>query len=123
MRPARSPGHPFYARLNRLLAEARFDRFVKDRCKTFYDARLGRPFAHCSDTGGMRRTHLLRGHGKILKRPLIHVAGFNLALVMRSILSVGTPRGLRDLRDLSAALLSPGHGLVPWSTRPGPIAA
>ena len=69
---------------------------------------LERPFAHCYDRGGMRRTHL-RGHPKILKRLLIHVAGFNLALVMRSILGVGTPRGLRDL---SAALSSLGHGLV-----------
>jgi len=55
---------------------------------------LERPFAHCYDRGGMRRTHL-RGHPKILKRLLIHVAGFNLALVMRSVLGVGTPRGLR----------------------------
>lgn len=69
---------------------------------------LERPFAHCYDAGGMRRTHL-RGHPKILKRLLIHVAGFNLALVMRSVLGVGTPRGLRDL---SAALSSLGHGLV-----------
>ena len=69
---------------------------------------LERPFAHCYETGGMRRTHL-RGHGKILKRLLIHVAGFNLGLVMRTLLGVGTPRGLRDL---SAALLSLRHGLV-----------
>ena len=55
-----------------------------------------RPFAHCYDTGGMRRTHL-RGHPKILKRLLIHVAGFNLALVMRSILGVGKPRALQGL--------------------------
>jgi transposase len=69
---------------------------------------LERPFAHCYDRGGMRRTHL-RGHPKILKRLLIHVAGFNLALVMRSALGMGTPRGLADL---SAALSSLAHGLV-----------
>ena len=34
-----------------------------------------RSFAHAYDTGGMRRTHLKR-HGNILKRLLIHVAGF-----------------------------------------------
>ena len=67
---------------------------------------LERPFAHCYETGGMRRTHL-RGHAKILKRLLIHVAGFNLALVMRSMLGVGTPRGLADL---SVALSSLAHG-------------
>ena len=57
---------------------------------------LERPFAHCYDTGGMRRTHL-RGHPKILKRLLIHVAGFNLGLAMRSLYGVGKPRALQDL--------------------------
>jgi transposase len=57
---------------------------------------LERPFAHCYDTGAMRRTHL-RGHTKILKRLLVHVAGFNLGLVMRALLGVGKPRGLQDL--------------------------
>ena len=38
---------------------------------------LERPFAHCYETGGMRRTHL-KGHERILKRLLIHVAGCNL---------------------------------------------
>ena len=55
-----------------------------------------RTFAHCYDTGGMRRTHL-REHPNILKRLLIHVAGFNLGLVMRSLFSVGTARGLQGL--------------------------
>ena len=41
---------------------------------------IERSFAHCYDTGGMRRTHL-RGHENILKRLLVHVAGFNLSLV------------------------------------------
>jgi transposase len=56
---------------------------------------LERPFAHCYETGGMRRTHL-RGHPNILKRLLIHVAGFNLALVMRSVFGIGKPRRLQD---------------------------
>jgi len=55
-----------------------------------------RSFAHCYDTGGMRRTHL-RGHENILKRLLIHVAGFNLSLVMRKIMGFGTARGLQGL--------------------------
>jgi transposase len=55
-----------------------------------------RSFAHCYDTGGMRRTHL-RGHPNILKRLLIHVAGFNLGLVMRRAVGFGTPRGLQGL--------------------------
>jgi transposase len=69
---------------------------------------LERPFAHCYETGGMRRTHL-KGHAKIRKRLLIHVAGFNLALVMRTLLGAGTPRGLADL---SAALSPLVHKLV-----------
>lgn len=52
---------------------------------------LERPFAHCYETGGMRRTHL-REHRNILKRLLIHAAGFNLALVMRKLLGTGKPR-------------------------------
>ena len=39
--------------------------------------RIERSFAHAYETGGMRRTHL-RGHRNILKRLLIHLAGFNL---------------------------------------------
>jgi transposase len=50
-----------------------------------------RSFAHCYDTGGMRRTHL-RKHDNILKRQLIHVAGFNLSLIFRKLLGAGTPR-------------------------------
>jgi transposase len=55
-----------------------------------------RSFAHCYDTGGMRRTHLRR-HENILKRLLIHAAGFNLGLVMRKIMGFGTARGLQGL--------------------------
>ncbi len=57
---------------------------------------LERPFAHCYETGGMRRVHL-RGRENILKRLPVHVAGFNLSLVLRLMLGKGTPRGLQDL--------------------------
>jgi transposase len=56
---------------------------------------LERTFAHCLETGGMRRVHL-RGRENILKRYLVHVAAFNVSLVMRKMLGVGTPRGLAD---------------------------
>src|SRR5438874_2740644 len=56
--------------------------------------RVERSFAHNYDTGGMRRTHL-RGTTNILKRVLIHASGFNLGLVMRRLIGVGTPRGLQ----------------------------
>jgi transposase len=54
-----------------------------------------RSFAHCYDTGGMRRTHL-RGHPNILKRQLIHVGAFNLSLILRKLMGAGTPREWRN---------------------------
>src|SRR5437899_481149 len=57
--------------------------------------KIERSFAHLYETGGMRRVHLRR-HPNILKRLLVHVAAFNLGLVMRKLLGKGTPRGLQD---------------------------
>ena len=39
----RSGGHPFYERLNELLAEAGFDAFVEEQCRKFYAPKIGRP--------------------------------------------------------------------------------
>ncbi len=63
-----------------------------------------RSFAHCLETGAMRRTHL-RGHDNIAKRYLVHVAAFNLGLMMRRLIGVGTPKGLsrRAVAALEAA--------------------
>src|SRR5713226_2005802 len=36
-------GHPFYEQLNRVLDEAKFDRFCEERCSQFYHCKLGRP--------------------------------------------------------------------------------
>jgi len=63
---------------------------------------IERSFAHCYETGGMRRTHL-RGHGNILKRLLVHVAGFNLGIAMRSLFGLGKPRRAQD--GLAAGVL------------------
>ena len=62
-----------------------------------------RGFAHCLETGGMRRVYL-RGHQNILKRVLIHTCAFNLGIVMRNLVGHGTPRGLaaHTRRALSA---------------------
>ena len=62
---------------------------------------LERPNAHLYDTGGMRRTHL-RGHANILKRLLVHTGAFNVGLLMRTLIGVGTPRGLQ--RRVTAVL-------------------
>ena len=37
------PGHPFYTRLNRLLAEGGFDAYVEGLCAPYYAETLGRP--------------------------------------------------------------------------------
>ena len=72
---------------------------------------LERSFAHVLETGGMRRTHL-RFRYNIVKRMLIHVAGFNLGLLMRNVFGVGTPRGLQGRL---AALI--GNACGPSSAR------
>ena len=38
-----SDGHPFFERLNRVLADCGFDAFVEGLCAVFYAARMGRP--------------------------------------------------------------------------------
>ncbi len=66
---------------------------------------LERPFAHCYETGGMRRTYL-RGHPNIFKRLLIHVGTSNLGLLMRQLFGAGTPRALHGLAArIRAALI------------------
>ena len=67
---------------------------------------LERGFAHCYDTGGMRRVWL-RGQTNVAKRVLIQVAAFNLSVILRAILGAGKPRELggRDV-DLLRLILS-----------------
>src|SRR5229473_3165272 len=57
---------------------------------------IERSFAHLYDTGGMRRVHL-RGKNNIAKRVLIHAAAFNLSLILRRMIGVGTARQAADL--------------------------
>jgi len=61
---------------------------------------LERTFAHTLESGAMRRV-FLRLRDNILKRYLVHVAAFNLSLVMRALLGVGTPRELRGRLQLA----------------------
>ena len=88
---------------------------------------IERSFAHVYDTGGMRRTHL-RGHPNILKRLLIHAGAFNLGLVMRQLIGLGTPRGLQGppatvLATLLVLLRTAGRRLVAIAEWQPPIAA
>lgn len=68
----------------------------------------------------MRRTHL-RGNTNILKRLL---GGFNLGLLMRSLLGVGTPRGLQGrLAALIAVVITLRTQLVDlWRHHEAPFA-
>ena len=54
-----------------------------------------RTFAHCYETGGMRRC-TLHGRKNILKRLLIHVGAFNISLVMRKMTVAWKPRELAN---------------------------
>jgi transposase len=74
----------------RRIRGARGKRLMKLRAE-----KAERSFAHCYETGGMRRC-TLRGTVNILKRLLVHVAAYNLGLVMRKLVGNGTPRGLAD---------------------------
>jgi transposase len=62
-----------------------------------------RSFALVLDRGGMRRAWL-RGRDTLAKRYLVHVAGYNLGLIMRLLVGAGTPREL--LARAAAALLA-----------------
>ena len=57
--------------------------------------RVERSFAHCLDRGGMRRS-FLRGLKNIEKRYIIHIAGFNLGVLLRALFGFGTPKGWAD---------------------------
>jgi transposase len=57
--------------------------------------------AHCYETGGLRRVHV-RGQENASKRVLIQAATYNLALLMRTLIGSGTPKGLSG--RLAAAL-------------------
>jgi hypothetical protein len=50
-----------------------------------------RSFAHVLDGGGMRCAWL-RGCENLHKRNLVHVAGFNLGVLMPALFGYGTPR-------------------------------
>ena len=71
----------------------------------------------------MRRTHL-RGHDNILTRLLVHTGGFNLGLLMRALVGVGTPRGLQGrLAAVMAVFVAPrtlAHAHALWRDRETP---
>ena len=57
-----------------------------------------RSFAHTLERGGMRRTWL-RGRQNVHKRYLVHVAGYNLGILMRALFGAGTPKEAAAVRN------------------------
>jgi hypothetical protein len=72
-----------------------------------------RSFAHCYETGGLRRCHL-RGRENILKRQLIHVGALNLSLILRKLLGAGTPREIPQ--PIAPSSYTHGHAEIRPST-------
>ena len=70
-----------------------------------------RGFALILGRGGMRRAWL-RGRENLHKRYLIHVAGYNLGLIMRLLTGAGTPREFQArISVYLAATVTPAGGL------------
>ena len=73
---------------------------------------MERGFALILDRGGMRRVWL-RGRDNVQKRYLIHVAGYNLGLLMRLLTGAGTPRELIAMASARIlAVLQPDGVLI-----------
>jgi transposase len=72
-----------------------------------------RSFALLLDRGGMRRAWL-RGRENLRKRYLVHVAGYNLGLIMRLLVGAGTPREFvaRASAHLLVLLTAEGAALI-----------
>jgi transposase len=70
-----------------------------------------RSFALVLDRGGMRRAWL-RGRQNLHKRYLVHVAGYNLGLIMRLLVGAGTPRELLAGASAYLLVLTTANGAV-----------
>lgn len=63
-----------------------------------------RSFAHCYETGGMRRMYV-RGEDNVLKKTLVQAAAFNFGLLMRTLSGWGKPRQPQGRLNAATALL------------------
>src|SRR4051795_3099841 len=70
-----------------------------------------RSFALTLDRGGMRRAWL-RGGENLKERYLVHVAGYNLGLVMRLLVGAGSPREFLARAAAPPLLLPAADGAV-----------
>src|SRR5437764_4289180 len=80
--------------------------------KGAFKLRVERGFALALDRGGMRRAWL-RGRENLQKRYLVHVAGYNLGLIMRLLTGAGTPREFQARgRTWIGGLLAPNGAMI-----------
>jgi len=63
-----------------------------------------RSFAHCYETGGMRRMYV-RGTDNVLKRVLVQAAAFNIGLLLRTLSGWGKPRQALGRKNALAVLI------------------
>jgi transposase len=63
-----------------------------------------RSFAHCYETGSMRRMYV-RGTDNVLKRVLVQAAAFNIGLLLRKLSGWGKPRQAQRRRNSLIALV------------------
>jgi transposase len=82
-----------------------------------------RSFAHCYETGGMRRMYV-RGEENVLKRVLVQAAAFNVGLLLRKLSGWGKPRQPRGrmgriqaLRFAASAIFSMHRAVRDWFGR------
>ena len=63
-----------------------------------------RSFAHCYETGALRRMYV-RGEDNVLKRVLVQAAAFNIGLLLRTLSRWGKPRQAQSRRNRLQTLL------------------
>lgn len=90
---------------------ARLRSGIGKQALTLRAEKVERSFELTLDRGGLRRTHL-RGRENVQKRYLVHVAGYNLGLVMRQLIGAGTPKELVARGARLVWLFAPDVGLL-----------
>ncbi len=68
-------------------------------------------FAHVLERGGMRRTWL-RGRENVHKRYLIHVAGYNLGVLMRALFGAGTPKSAAAIKNAFVFVIQSAASII-----------
>ena len=69
-----------------------------------------RSFAHCYETGALRRMYV-RGQDNVFKRVLVQAAAFNIGLLLRTLTGWGKPRQAQGRLNRLKYLLFAGFGL------------